>query len=1620
MRLKEDRRGWTMSRHHGYCMVAWTRMTGSCLLLSLSLIVIQGRGDVELAKDDRYEWKTGQWGRCMGDDCGPGGVQTRSVWCVHAEGWAAAVSSCPLADMPQQQRRCFRECDLQRELFEWETSEWGTCTLTPGGPQPAECVMAQHGVQWRSVRCMRTSDRSAVTERVCEFLSRRPAEEQACLIPCPRPCIVSDFSTWSACSASCGVGLQHRTRAVLAAPVYGGASCPNLTQTRPCEHLRPCPGSEGEFRYSLKVGPWTECRLPHHKEMWLSGRTTLDFSTDSGERNSVQRQVRSTHHTPHHHRHHQRHLSPKVLDIEIGYQTRQVRCMRSDGKNSMLSLCTQDSIPVTFQSCVMPRDCETSEWGPWNPCSKSCRALDLSPGYRTRTRSLKQVPIGGGEECPGLEDKEACNIIGDLLPECPRYVWKNTDWGECQIQPLLSTHDRRHGNLSLLCGGGIQTRETYCVQVPGDAKEVTRPVNKRLCPAKTPPAVQPCSIPCPQDCLLSPWSPWGSCLYDDCLDPQGRKGFRQRARHVLREPAGMTQDCPHLVESMACEDPVCFHWLVSSTQPCEAADGRCGAGSQAQIVLCVDSEGEAVPSERCQDDPPPSLGPCEVPCPGDCVPGAWSSWSPCSHSCSSRNSEGRQSRTRTVLAPPGQGGKHCPPASTLEDWRPCNQHPCIVFYWEASPWGPCTEEPSASDPNVTSSSDRSSTCAVGIQTRKVSCMKINVGPVVPKRCPESSRPDATRPCLLPCRRDCIVTAFSEWTSCPSGCQPVNSTMTTQSRYRIIMQKSTNGGQECPDTLHEERECESLPVCPTYRWKIHKWHQCTLVPDSVQQGLTGVGESCGRGLEIRGVACVGEDEELANVTECLQWAGAMPPRARPCWVPCKDDCTLSSWSKFTDCADCGGWRTRKRTLTGRSKKQPKCQRSELYPLVETEPCPCTDFRAQPRGNWSSCVLPESRGWRAQRELHECGQGLRHRAVACTDRDGRLVDPALCGGSGYVEEVCLIPCPLDCKLSDWSAWSACSAPCGSGVKVRSKWLREKPFNGGRPCPKLDLKNQVYEAVPCYSECSQYTWAPEPWSACAVNMVDTPSSCGEGVQSRKVRCVRKDTVGDAVDSSLCDPEEAPPSGQTCFVPCPEDCVMSQWSQWSSCPSPCEQSVVRTRQRQTLRLPQTGSTCPEESQADRCVLNSTCFNYHYNLSDWSTCLLSESAICGQGVKVRQLDCVRSDGAVLELSVCEELLLPAEWQLTMACVVDCPVNCLLSEWTPWSSCSITCGFQGQMVRSRGVMQQAHEQGRPCPSQLSQTKPCPIRPCYTWLLGDWSSCWVEGAQCGEGVRERNLTCVVHGGDLLDVSSARAVGAEKCEDRLRGAEGRELQLPCSVPCPGDCHLTEWSSWSCCQLTCLNGRSFETTGQQARSRAVVIQVPENQDSCPQQVFETRPCKDGRCHSYEWRTSGWKGNERSVWCQRSDGVNVTGGCVPQEMPTTIRHCYPPCTKPFSHCTQRGVCGCEAGYTEVMTAHGFLDYCTRTPGLDNNKADVKINSGRFKPGTSQIQEFFHEWSLKPVGPDGRVKMWVYGLTAGGFALIVLVIALSFLLCKTPVQSKSSSPPQKPLTLAYDGDVDM
>lgn len=270
----------------------------------------------------------GPWGRCTGN-CGPGGSQSRALWCFHSEGWTSHLSNCDEHSRPPKERSCFRVCDWHRDLFQWEVSDWHHCVLAPpdlgpATPRAAACVTAQHGLQHRTVHCVQKLNRTMVVNEICEHFAPQPPTEQACLIPCPRDCVVSEFSPWSTCSNGCGKQLQHRTRSAIALPLYGGSQCPNLTESRACDAPISCPLGAEEYTFSLKVGPWSKCRLPHLKELNLSGRTVLDFSSESKEL------------VPFRHHSYKAHHHSKSWDIEIGFQTRQVWCTRSDGRNAVL------------------------------------------------------------------------------------------------------------------------------------------------------------------------------------------------------------------------------------------------------------------------------------------------------------------------------------------------------------------------------------------------------------------------------------------------------------------------------------------------------------------------------------------------------------------------------------------------------------------------------------------------------------------------------------------------------------------------------------------------------------------------------------------------------------------------------------------------------------------------------------------------------------------------------------------------------------------------------------------------------------------------------------------------------------------------------------------------------------------------------------------------------------------------------------------------------------------------------------------------------------------------------------------------------------------------------------
>ncbi|XP_063755232.1 thrombospondin type-1 domain-containing protein 7A isoform X1 [Eleginops maclovinus] len=1718
-----------------------------------------------------YIWQTGPWGRCMGSDCGPGGSQSRAVWCAHAEGWTTLHTNCDQSERPENQQSCFRVCDWHKDLYDWQLGAWNQCVpvsmRSAGVQRPIVCTRGEEGIQTREVGCVLKADGEPAEDAICEYFEPKPRLEQACLIPCPRDCVVSEFSPWTQCSKSCGIGLQNRIRFVLAPPLFGGSACPNLTEFQTCQ-----PGfCEGEESlYSLRVGPWGLCSVPVSRQARQAEKTPREEGSPSKEseksskegdkpsregdkpskggdkqsregvkvssegekpsregdkqrkegekrskdgdklskdgqkpprpnrklgranrkpdrpsrqadrpkrqkkvknkekkekmREKVRERLRErgkvkdpeTRELIKKKRNKNRQNRPggKFWDLTVGYQTREVSCVHKSGNVEALSLCSQDSLPVTFQACVMTKDCDVTEWSEWSACSKECYDPNGPIGERTRSRKVSQFPIDGGADCPELQEKEPCTPQGEGVPPCIVYSWKSTEWTECRIDVLLSQQDRRRGNQTGLCGGGIQTREAYCVQSTTDtppnlgairSKEALRPMDSNLCLGIPPNTTQLCHISCPVECEVSAWSAWGPCTFENCQDQAAKKGFKLRKRRISNEPTGGTGNCPHLVEAIPCEEPSCYDWLVLRLEDCTPDNEReCGPGTQIPQVQCVNSDGEFVERQLCRDAilPMPTL--CEVPCPKDCALSPWTSWTLCSNTCSGKNTEGKQTRARSILAyNAGEGGLQCPNISALQEVRTCNDHPCTVYHWQTGPWGQCIEDASIPATNVSAARTRGddASCSVGMQTRKVICVRVNVGQVPPKKCPESLRPDTVRPCLLPCKRDCIVTPYSDWSVCPATCRTGGNTKKKQFRKRIVIQSPANGGQDCPEVLNQERECESPSVCQGFRWKIHKWRRCQLVPWSVRQDSVGALETCGPGLQIRAVSCRKQDGGQADVEACLQFSSSMPPLTQLCQLPCQETCQLSLWSKFSSCSvDCVGVRTRKRTLVGKSKKRDQCKNSQVFPLSETQYCPCNKYNAQPVGNWSDCVLPEggrlegSLGMKVQGDIKECGQGYRFQAMVCYDQDNRIVETSRCNSHGYIEEACIIPCPSDCKLSEWSNWSRCSKSCGSGVKVRSKWLREKPYNGGRPCPKLDHVNQaqVYEVVPCLSDCGQYIWVSEPWSVWKVSNVDLKENCGEGVQTRKVRCMLNtiDGPSEQVEDYLCDPEEMPHGARNSRLPCPEDCVLSDWGVWSPCPLPCGGNSSRERTASPLRQPGEGKQCPPSEETELCKLNSNCFHYSYNITDWSTCQLSERAVCGNGIKTRMLDCVRSDGKSVDLKFCKELGLDRKWQMNASCVVECPVNCQLSDWSPWSECTRSCGLAGKLWRRRTVTQVPQGDGRPCPPQMEQWKPCLVKPCYSWRYGAWSDCKSEGARCGDGLRFRNVSCFVSDGSGLQDSSL--VEDELCGDLEPSVDGDSnivLQESCTVPCPGECYLTDWTRWSLCQLSCVGRDDLGFGSVQVRSRAVVAQDPENLLQCPEQELEARPCTEGQCLEYKWRTGSWRASSRQVWCQRSDGLNVTGGCPMTTMPMSDRSCDPPCSKPRSLCTEAGVCGCEEGYTEVMTSDGVLDQCTVIPVLEiptagDNRADVKTIRGfnPTLPEASSPGRGGRTWFLQPFGPDGKLKTWVYGVAAGAFVLLVFIISMTYLACKKPKkpQRRQMNNRLKPLTLAYDGDADM
>ncbi|XP_048586559.1 uncharacterized protein LOC5521005 [Nematostella vectensis] len=429
---------------------------------------------------------------------------------------------------------------------------------------------------------------------------------------------------------------------------------------------------------------------------------------------------------------------------------------------------------------------------------------------------------------------------------------------------------------------------------------------------------------------------------------------------------------------------------------------------------------------------------------------SWSVWGECNASCT-----GYKNRTRShlmnVLAP------YC--KESLVQFDLCNDTCCprddnVKAFNPWGPWGPCNRTgyklrnrtyvnqnlicdnglSELRQCNATlwgNWSECSLTCGTGFQTRiQVNCIAAN--------CLSENRTCNNFTCPV----DPVDGNFTEWTSwstCTRTCGAG-----AQWRMRTCTKPpAAYGGLNCSGPANQTQECETQP-CPVgpvngnfTEWT--KWTTCT--------------RTCGTGTQWRMRTCTNP----APANGGLNCSGPANQTQECETQLCPDgpvDGNFTEWTSWSTCTrTCGaGTQWRMRTCTkpppangGLNCSGPANQTQEC----ETQPCPV----GQVNGNftewtkWTTCT-------------RTCGTGTQWRMRTCTNPAPANGGLNCSGPANQTQECSKQPCPVDGNWTEWSTWSYCNRPCGTGYENRSRFCSNPPpMYGGKDC-----KGEDHQAKTC----------------------------------------------------------------------------------------------------------------------------------------------------------------------------------------------------------------------------------------------------------------------------------------------------------------------------------------------------------------------------------------------------------------------------------------------------------------------------------------------------------------------------------------------------------------------------
>ncbi|XP_074660397.1 thrombospondin type-1 domain-containing protein 7B-like [Tubulanus polymorphus] len=702
-----------------------------------------------------------------------------------------------------------------------------------------------------------------------------------------------------------------------------------------------------------------------------------------------------------------------------------------------------------------------------------------------------------------------------------------------------------------------------------------------------------------------------------------------------------------------------------------------------------------------------------------------------------------------------------------------------------------------------------------------------------------------------CPQSCVMTHWGPWSHCVGGCRKAR-----KYRRRQILVAADPRGAECNTTIeieHCRREKHCRDQRPRHQWKVGEWTSCRKTPEST---------TCGTGLRFRAVTCTNRRGKQVLRKHCLNRKGHdEPPRSEVCVLPC--DCQVSPWSGWSPCSQtCYGGQT---GLPGDQSRRRQIDRMpengglDCPQLAEKRHCRNSSLPVCLRykwllSAWSMCKLLTYNS--------TCGPGIQWREVACRlEGSSRHVAETRCleGQSKSLslpskERACQVPCPQNCELGMWQNWSPCSKSCGPGaIQKRQRPVLKPARYGGKQCGQSDEIKQC-ENIPCV------WWYTGSWSVCYMDVNNV--RCGTGSQIRVVYCMS--SLDEYLVDGNCSHLPKPADRRHCTKPCPQQCELSPWSEWSLCTKSCGiQGGTQYRKRE-IEVNQSGGKCVEDYELTETQLCNQipCERHYWQYSAWSTCE-GDSPNNRTGLQTRHVFCEKVPGYKEGTKLCDETTRPADSQV---CRIPEPQDCVMGQWSDWSACSQSCGTESSQMRVRTVMIHAMHGGNSCPPNTDENgaeaehRICPNLPrcpVFYWISRPWQVCKVPLVGCGIGIQKRDVICFSDGKEVDPANCLKLAGAPP-----------DNQRRCFKPCAGDCVLSPWSDFGPCSQSCGDSPGF-----MIRTRSLV-----NLDSrinatvqCPHikrtDLTERLECGVEPCPVYSWQTGTWGS------CMLNDGHSTCG---------------------------------------------------------------------------------------------------------------------------------------------------